>query len=136
MLRQPECVSSAAAAARRRYHCLHLPPPMQTNLPRTLKGLALAMGQALFSRARPLPPGFEPRKILVMQLQQLGDSLIFTPAVRALRRRFPQAQIDMLVNPVSLAFHRKSPYVGKFHVASHWRAGTGGTRIGPLLPLL
>lgn len=41
----------------------------------------------------------EPGKILVIQLRQIGDVVLTTTAVRALRARFPGARIDFLVAP-------------------------------------
>jgi lipopolysaccharide heptosyltransferase II len=39
--------------------------------------------------------------ILVVKLAGIGDLLLATPALRALRERYPQAQIDLLVTPDS-----------------------------------
>jgi heptosyltransferase-3 len=39
----------------------------------------------------------EPKRILVIMLRRIGDVLLTTPAVRALRKRFPKAEIDFLV---------------------------------------
>ena len=39
------------------------------------------------------------RRILVVKLADLGDLLTATPALRALRRRFPEAHIAALVTP-------------------------------------
>jgi heptosyltransferase-2 len=39
------------------------------------------------------------QKILAIKLADLGDVLNITPALRALRQSFPQAQLDALVNP-------------------------------------
>jgi lipopolysaccharide heptosyltransferase II len=48
----------------------------------------------------PLQPG-DPnvRRILVVRVDLLGDTVLSTPAVRALRRGYPTAKIDMLVQP-------------------------------------
>ena len=43
------------------------------------------------------------RRILVVRVDLLGDVVLSTPAVRALRRAYPRAQIDMLV---------QAPYAG------------------------
>ena len=48
------------------------------------------------SKAPPAPG--EPRKILATLLCPLGDTLLATPAVYALRKRFPSAQIVALTN--------------------------------------
>lgn len=39
------------------------------------------------------------KKILVIRLDNIGDILVTTPALRALRKRFPNAKIDVLVRP-------------------------------------
>ncbi|MPZ13511.1 MAG: glycosyl transferase [Chloroflexi bacterium] len=41
----------------------------------------------------------DPRRILVVKLADLGDLLTATPALRALRLRFPRAEITALVTP-------------------------------------
>jgi lipopolysaccharide heptosyltransferase II len=45
-----------------------------------------------------LPPGAH---ILVVKLATIGDLLLATPALRALRETYPQARIDLLVTPAS-----------------------------------
>src|SRR5215467_10756982 len=39
--------------------------------------------------------------ILVVKLATIGDLLLATPALRALRESYPQARIDLLVTPAS-----------------------------------
>lgn len=46
-----------------------------------------------------LSPQREPERILVVKLADLGDLLTATPALRALRLRFPRAEITALVTP-------------------------------------
>jgi len=45
----------------------------------------------------------EPARILVVKLATLGDVLLATPALRALRATFPRARIGVLVPPASAA---------------------------------
>lgn len=45
----------------------------------------------------PTPP--EPRKILIIQPRRIGDVIVTTPVIDALRERFPDARIDFLVEP-------------------------------------
>lgn len=46
-----------------------------------------------------VPRDFSPSRILVIQLRQIGDVLLATPSLRALRRRFPKARIFFLSEP-------------------------------------
>jgi ADP-heptose:LPS heptosyltransferase len=78
----------------------------------------------------------EPRRILVMQLQQIGDSVIFTPTLRALRARFPQSEIHLLASPVAAQFYKKSPHVNRIHVAKTWSTTREGKRLLPMLPTI
>ncbi len=59
------------------------------------------LGAALRDWDEPLPPlrAGDPRirRILVVRVDLLGDVVLSTPAVRALRRAYPRATIDMLV---------------------------------------
>ncbi len=59
------------------------------------------LGAALRDWEDPLPPlrAGDPRirRILVVRIDLLGDVVLSTPAVRALRRAYPRAKIDMLV---------------------------------------
>lgn len=43
----------------------------------------------------------EPKRILLIRLEHVGDVLLTTPAFRALRRRFPKARIGVLVRDFS-----------------------------------
>lgn len=45
----------------------------------------------------PTLKSFEPARILVIQLRQIGDVLLSTPSVRALRKRYPKAHLAYLV---------------------------------------
>ncbi len=43
----------------------------------------------------------EPKKILCIRIDHIGDVLLTTPAFRALRKRYPKARIDVLVRSFS-----------------------------------
>lgn len=77
-----------------------------------------------------------PERILVIQLQQLGDTVIFTPTMRALRERFPNAKIDLLATPAAAQVYRKAPWVDEIHVTTKWPPGFTDTRIRRLFPIL
>ncbi|MDD5492090.1 MAG: glycosyltransferase family 9 protein [bacterium] len=50
-------------------------------------------------------------KILVIQLRRIGDVLLTTPVVRALRRKFTEAQIDFLVEKPGAEILAGNPYI-------------------------
>jgi len=54
---------------------------------------------------------FTPQRILAIKLADLGDVLNITPALRALRHTFPQAQLDVLLNPHTAVLLRGSPLI-------------------------
>src|SRR5438105_15754930 len=54
-----------------------------------------------------------PRRILVVDLDNIGDLLLATPAIRALRRRFPEAVLDALVTDYAAPVLRGNPHVNE-----------------------
>ncbi len=54
------------------------------------------------------------KKILVMRYRFIGDTLLTIPFLRNLRDAYPDAQIDMLVAPVSGEIIEDCPYVDNF----------------------
>lgn len=60
---------------------------------------------------RGYPPFPPPRRILVVKLFALGDMLNITPALRALRERYPEARIDVLATRGGAVGLQRSPYV-------------------------
>jgi heptosyltransferase-2/heptosyltransferase-3 len=59
------------------------------------------------------PPGPDIDRILVVKLDRIGDMVTTTPALDALRERFPRAQIDMVGHPVALALLDGDPRVNE-----------------------
>jgi len=55
-------------------------------------------------------------KILVIMLAGLGDLVMSSPALRALRKRFPQAEISLLIFKQNEEMGRNCPYVNKVFV--------------------
>lgn len=54
------------------------------------------------------------KKILVMRYRFIGDTLLMVPFLRNLRDAYPDAQIDVLVAPMSGEIIDKCPYVDHF----------------------
>jgi heptosyltransferase-3 len=63
------------------------------------------------------PLGGVDLRILVIQLRQLGDILLTTPVLRALREAYPQASIDMMTYPMGRLIIPGNPLVRKHLVA-------------------
>ena len=57
-----------------------------------------------------------PEKILVIQLRRVGDVLLATPAVRALRGAFPEARIDFLVEEAARPVLEDNPRIDRILV--------------------
>ena len=54
---------------------------------------------AIVRRFRPARPVDRPRRILVVQLDHLGDAVLSTPLLAELRAAYPDAAIDVLASP-------------------------------------
>lgn len=50
-------------------------------------------------------------RILVINLAFIGDVLLSSPVIRALREAYPQAAVDMLTVPLSVPVAERNPYV-------------------------
>lgn len=59
------------------------------------------------------------KKVLFIQLKMLGDILMLTPAIRAFKQRYPEALIDVIVQPPGEDLIRLNPYVNKVICFSH-----------------
>jgi heptosyltransferase-3 len=53
----------------------------------------------------------EPRRILVINVSRIGDTLLATPALRALAARWPQARLDFLGHPKRFETVAHLPFV-------------------------
>ncbi len=78
----------------------------------------------------------EVKKILLIQLQQLGDNLVFTPTVKAIVENLGHLHIDMLVNSVGYQVYKNIPQIKTFYVDSTWYWSKGDRKLLPLLKLL
>src|SRR5947209_499926 len=69
----------------------------------------------------------KPRTILVARLDHLGDVLMTTPAVSALRRAYPEARIDFLAAPWGAAAVERNPDIDRVLPAiAPWYDPRGG----------
>jgi len=66
-----------------------------------------------FSADYPIP---EPKRILVIPAQHIGDTLLATPAIRALRHHFPKAHITVLASPSGAVVLRGNPDIDEIRI--------------------
>ncbi len=77
------------------------------------------------------------KKILLIHLQQLGDTLVFTPCAKALLERYgKQVEIDVLCNSVSYEVCKNMPHIRRFYVDKFWFWGKGEKKLSFLFKLL
>lgn len=64
-----------------------------------------------------------PRRICIIRLDEIGDFVLFTPFLRALRNTFPQAEITLVVNPVVMGIASSCTFVDRLEVFDAKRRG-------------
>ena len=67
-------------------------------------------GPTMLNAPRPLDPRWaEARNVLAIRLDNLGDVLVTTPALHAIKRSLPQARLTLLASPVGAQVGRLNP---------------------------
>src|SRR4051794_9757679 len=66
-------------------------------------------------------------RILCVKLADIGDVLLCTPAIRALRTRYPHARIDLLTPPSSAAVLRHAPDIDEVIIFNKFPFDTLGS---------
>jgi len=56
--------------------------------------------------------GHTVRKVLLITLSNIGDAIMTTPVMEALHARYPQAQLDIVIDPRSADLFEHCPYRG------------------------
>jgi heptosyltransferase-2 len=75
-------------------------------------------------------PATDPRSILIVQLDHIGDAVLSTPMLRALRERFPNASIDVLASQSNREIFETCPHVRRVHVShDNWLSREPHTRV-------
>jgi len=87
-----------------------------------LSAHALDSAGALAMRAwrlvRPPRPARDPRRILLVQLDHLGDAVLTSPLLVRLRDAFPRAEIDVLASSSNYEVFDGDPNVDRVHLAA------------------
>jgi lipopolysaccharide heptosyltransferase II len=79
----------------------------------SLVGLFLWLGR-MGKKVPPLKPtSFHPKRILVIRLDLIGDLVLSLTVVRALKRTYPEAEIDLLAIPASAKVATYDPNLSK-----------------------
>jgi hypothetical protein len=71
----------------------------------------------IFRRVRPVRRVECPRRILLVQLDHLGDAVLSTPLIAELRVAYPDAAIDVLASPSNHEVFEADPHVNCVRVA-------------------
>jgi heptosyltransferase III len=73
-----------------------------------------------------------PEKILVINVSRIGDTLLATPAIRAIAEQWPQAKLTVLGHPKRVEVLEHLPFVHQVgHIeknSAFWRGRIGGNR--------
>ncbi len=78
-------------------------------------GIPLLFAASLFSRKRSDLADLRPKRILVVKFSALGDAILLVPALRSLRRKYPDAEITLVGTNFTIPFLCTFPeYIGEF----------------------
>ena len=99
---------------------------------RILVGIFDAVGSVLmrlWRLIRPVLAREAPRKILVVQLDHMGDAILSSPIFPRLRRAYPDARIEVLASPSNRGVFLADPLVDAVHLADrNWFERKPGRR--------
>jgi heptosyltransferase-3 len=80
--------------------------------------------------ASPIPDQFAPKNILLIKLRHHGDMLLTTPAINALRQRYPQANIDVLLYKETRPMLEAHPAIRQLHIIDrNWKKEGGWQKL-------
>jgi ADP-heptose:LPS heptosyltransferase len=96
----------------------------------------------LWRRFRPRVRIDSPQRILIIQLDHLGDAVLSSPLFPILRAAYPHATIDVLASPSNREVFEADPHIDHVHVADRnwferrpgrWALGSAVWKLGRLL---
>jgi len=96
----------------------------------TLGALVMSIVHRWFGR--PWFPLDKVRSILLIQLDHLGDALLTTAMISSIRRRWPQARIEVLAASWNQEIFNRLPEIDAVHVSNVNRFRRPGTWLWPL----
>jgi lipopolysaccharide heptosyltransferase II len=94
--------------------------PDREKIKAAVKEIYLAVRKILLRAIGPLirgravsPAGFIPKKILLIRVDRLGDMTLSTPVFKALKDKYPDAELHVLAAPAAGALISADPHVDK-----------------------
>lgn len=90
------------------------------------------LAMRLWRAWRPAPKVEAPKRILVVQLDHLGDAVLTSPLLERLRGAYPAATIDVLASPSNIEVFEADPHVDHVRLAArNWfERREGGWALG------
>src|SRR5580698_2991756 len=76
-----------------------------------------SLAMAIVRRFSPMQTIDRPRRIILVQLDHLGDAVLSTPLIAELRAAYPEATIDVLASPSNHEVFEGDPHVNRVQVA-------------------
>src|SRR5262245_51170549 len=76
-----------------------------------------AVMMALWRIVRPARVVSDPRRILIVQLDHLGDSVLTSPLITRLRQAYPEAELDVLASPSNHEVFEANSHVSRVWIA-------------------
>ena len=61
-------------------------------------------------------------RLLVLVASRIGDSLLVTPAIRALKRKYPDAYLEVMAHPKRMDVFRNNPHIARLRAITPSRA--------------
>ena len=83
--------------------------PLVRNFDRIIGVSVLAFFSVIKRKKKDVPS--EVKKILLIRFAAMGDTVLMIPAIRALREKYPEAQVDMLASNINGAIVENCPYI-------------------------
>ncbi len=76
-------------------------------------GIPVIILLAIFTKRKKRLPIENIKKILLIKLAAIGDSILLIPTLRTLKKSFPDAEITFICSQINYSVIRKIPYVNK-----------------------
>ncbi|MEO8447717.1 MAG: glycosyltransferase family 9 protein [bacterium] len=76
-------------------------------------GIPLIILLSIFTKRKRRLPIENIKKILIIKLAAIGDSILLIPTLRTLKKNFPSAEITFVCSQINISVIKKIPYVSK-----------------------